>query len=51
MKRSKLYREIVKNNAKIEQENRERIRLMYNKYREAKEAESEVKEDAKTEKI
>ena len=51
MKRSKLYKDILKNNSKIEQENREKLRALYDKYRNITKAESEVKEDAKTEKI
>lgn len=50
MKRSKLYKDILKNNSKIEQENREKLRTLYEKYCNITGGESEVIEDAKTEK-
>ena len=50
MKHSKLFRDINRNNANIEKENRERLRALYDKYLERRELESEVNEDAKAEK-
>lgn len=51
MKHSKVFNDIRKNNAAVAEENREKLRALYQDYLERRKRESEVNENAEAEKV